>query len=197
MDPRDATSPSGPRPLGAVLAGGAATRLGGAKATAELAGRPLIAYPLEALARAGVEAVVVAKQDTLLGSLDVETITEPDEPRHPLAGVVAALKHAHPRSVVTLSCDAPFVSPMLLRVLASASSTTAVRSAGRAHPLIALYTVADLPRLEEAVAAGEPATQALESLEPDYIQAPETEAFNVNTPEDLAEAEERLRRLRS
>ncbi|MBK5220825.1 MAG: NTP transferase domain-containing protein, partial [Thermoleophilia bacterium] len=45
--------------LGAVLAGGSGSRIGGAKATVELAGRPLIAYPLAALEAAGVEAVVV------------------------------------------------------------------------------------------------------------------------------------------
>ena len=183
--------------LGAVLAGGAATRLGGTKATLELAGRPLIAYPLEALAQAGVEAVVVAKEDTALPSLDVPVITEPGEPRHPLAGVIAALSHAHPRPVLALPCDAPFISPMLLRVLASASSATAVRTKDRIHPLIALYTPANLSRLEEAVANGESATQALEALEPEWIQAPGKETFNVNTREDLARAEEILRQPRS
>ena len=53
-------------PLGAVLASGRGSRLGGAKATAELGGRPLISYPLVALAAAGIEAVVVAKGDTEL-----------------------------------------------------------------------------------------------------------------------------------
>jgi molybdopterin-guanine dinucleotide biosynthesis protein A len=55
------------RVLGVVLAGGRGSRLGGAKPTAELAGRPLISYPLAALAEAGLEAAVVAKPDTDLG----------------------------------------------------------------------------------------------------------------------------------
>ena len=132
-------------PLGAVLAGGAATRLGGAKATVELDGRPLIAYPLRALAEAQLEAIVVAKADSSLPPLDTPVVTEADEPRHPLAGIVAAMRHAGDRSVLVLPCDAPFLSPMLLRVLASATKTTAVRSAGRIHPLIALYVPEALP----------------------------------------------------
>lgn len=46
---------------GAVLAGGHGSRLGGAKPTADLAGRPLISYPLGALIAAGIEPFVVAK----------------------------------------------------------------------------------------------------------------------------------------
>jgi molybdenum cofactor guanylyltransferase len=189
---RPATPPA-PPPLGAVLAGGAATRLGGGKATVELAGRPLISYPLQALAQAGVTTVVVAKASSDLPPLESEVVTEPDEPRHPLAGVVAALKHAGSRGAVVLPCDVPFVSPMLLRVLRSAETTTAVRSGDHIHPLIAFYAGDDLERLELAVERGDSATAALESLEPDWIDAIERETFNVNTPEDLARAEDLLR----
>lgn len=172
-------------PLGAVLAGGAATRLGGAKATADLAGRPLISYPLDALRSAGLDAVVVAKSGSALPDLDVPVVTEPDEPRHPLAGVVVAMQHAGSRPVLALACDTPFLTTMLLRVLASATKPTAVRSAGRAHPLIALYPASCLPGLETALTDDTSATAALESLDPEWIEAPESETFNVNTPEDL------------
>ncbi|MDX6588033.1 MAG: molybdenum cofactor guanylyltransferase [Solirubrobacterales bacterium] len=184
-------------PLGAVLAGGAAARLGGAKATAELAGRPLISYPLEALAQAGIASFVVAKADSSLPALEVPIVTEPDEPRHPLAGVVAALAHAGTRGALVLPCDAPFVSPTLLRVLASAKSTTGVRSGGRIHPLFAFYSYESLEHLESATEAGDSATDALEDLDPDWIEAIERETFNVNSLADLARAEDLLRQPRS
>jgi molybdopterin-guanine dinucleotide biosynthesis protein A len=192
MSPR-----SGPPPLAAVLAGGAATRLGGAKAAVELVGRPLISYPLEAFAQAGMAPIVVAKNDSELPALDVRVITEPDEPRHPLAGVIAALRHAGSRGALILPCDAPFVSPMLVRVLATATSTAAVRAGGRIHPLIAFYAFEDLSHLEAATAAGEPAIETLGALEPEWIEAPESETFNVNTPDDLNRAEDLLREPRS
>jgi molybdenum cofactor guanylyltransferase len=180
-------------PMGAVLAGGAATRLGGVKATAELEGQPLISYPIAALAQAGIPPVVVAKANSELPPLKIPLVTEPDEPRHPLVGVVAALNHVGPRGAVVVPCDAPFVSPMLLRLLASAETTTAVRSGGRVHPLIAFYSHGDLESLRLAVENGDSATAALERLEPDWIEAIEREAFNVNTPRDLARAEDLLK----
>ena len=48
------------KPLGAVLAGGRGSRLGGRKATAEVLGRPLLDWTLEALRRSVEEVVVIA-----------------------------------------------------------------------------------------------------------------------------------------
>ncbi len=78
----------------AVLAGGRGRRLGGAKPLATLAGAPLIARPLAAAAAAGLPAVVVVKPATRLPALDVPVWEEPDEPVHPLLGIVTALERA-------------------------------------------------------------------------------------------------------
>ncbi|HEX6711829.1 MAG TPA: NTP transferase domain-containing protein, partial [Thermoleophilaceae bacterium] len=51
---------------GVVLAGGLGRRMGAPKATAMLVGRPLIAYPLDALGAVTDRVVVVAKRDTEL-----------------------------------------------------------------------------------------------------------------------------------
>ncbi len=195
---RVVTEPSPrPSPLAAVLAGGAGRRLGGAKPTTELAGEPLIAYPLRALAQAGLTPVVAAKAGTPLPDLDARIVIEPDEPRHPLAGVAEALRQSGRRGALVVPCDAPFRTSMLLRVLASAAKTTAVRSAGRPHPLIAFYAPEHLGRIAEAAMGSEPATQTLDDLGPEWIEAPERETFNVNTPADLARAEDMLKEPRS
>jgi molybdopterin-guanine dinucleotide biosynthesis protein A len=65
--------------------------MGAPKALAELGGAPLIARPLAAAAAAGLDAVVVAKEDTALPVLAVPVWHEPAEPVHPLLGVVTAL----------------------------------------------------------------------------------------------------------
>ena len=60
-------------PLGVVLAGGRGSRLGGAKATVPLAGRPLLFWALDALRPVVGEAFVLAKPATELQPLvDVE-----------------------------------------------------------------------------------------------------------------------------
>ncbi len=185
------------RALGAVLAGGAATRLGGAKATVALAGRPLIAYPLDALSAAGIEAVVVAKRDSPIPVLEVPIIGEPDEPHHPLAGVVAALHHADGRPVLVCPCDTPFITQATVEALATSGRTTFARTANRLHPLLALYLPDTVAPVERALASQVSATQAAESLGPDYLDLPERETFNVNTPADLTRAEAMLKPLRS
>jgi CTP:molybdopterin cytidylyltransferase MocA len=55
--------------LVAVLAGGLATRMGTAKASVDLCGRPLISYRLGAVRAAGLEPVVVAKRASRLPPL--------------------------------------------------------------------------------------------------------------------------------
>src|SRR5439155_10908431 len=67
-------------PVGVVLAGGAGRRMGGAKATALLAGRPLVAWAVEALRAGGLDEVAVAaKASTVLPALDVPVWLEPEE----------------------------------------------------------------------------------------------------------------------
>lgn len=176
------------RPLGAVLAGGAATRMGGTKATVDLAGRPLIAYPLAALAEAGLEGIVIAKPGTDLPTVGVSVIQEPAEPSHPLLGVTTALQRSGDRSVVVLPCDAPFVTRATVDLLVRAGAPAVTSAGERLHPLIAHYPPDALPGLSSAIERGDSATSAIEALAPVVLELSEREAFNVNTPDDLAYA---------
>jgi len=186
-----------PVAVGAVLAGGAGRRIGGAKATLELAARPLISYPLEAVAEAGLEPVVVAKRDSQLPPLDCPVIREPDRPRHPLCGVLAALRHAMARPVVVVGCDMPFASARLLAWLGSAPERLVVPSVdNRLQPLLARYGDELTPALETALANEEAMQRTVESLRPRVVAEaelaqfgnPQRLCFNVNTPADLEEA---------
>lgn len=186
---------------GAVLAGGRGTRLGGAKPTADLGGKPLIAYPLEALAAAGLDPFVVAKPD--LGAPEpggVDVIFEPAEPTHPLAGIVAALRHAG-GPVVVLGCDFPFVPPELLRFLAEAPEPLVVPApGGDSQPLVARWSPTLLPALEAALAREEAMRRTVAALEPRLLTDadlarfgdPDRVFFNVNTPADLRVAADLL-----
>jgi molybdopterin-guanine dinucleotide biosynthesis protein A len=185
------------RTLGVVLAGGRGSRLGGAKPTAELAGQSLISYPLAALAEAGLEAVVVAKPDTDLPPLDVDVLTEPAEPVHPMAGIVAALRQTG-RPIVVIGCDFPFVPAALLRALADAPEPLVIPApGGEPQPLVARWTPALLPALEAALDLEEPLRRTVAALSPRLLDDAELAPFgdparvffNVNTPADLRRAE--------
>lgn len=195
-------STSGSSALGAVLAGGLSTLAGEPKATAKLAGRPLVSYPLAALAEAGIEPAVVVKPDSQLPPLDCRVIHEPAEPVHPLAGLVAALEAADGHPVVALACDTPFVPADLLAWLAGLPDSIAVAfAAGRVHPLLGRYSadIAGLfaPALDEPM----PLTEAVVSLDPRLIGEPELArfgdpkriVFNVNSQAELQRAEELFR----
>jgi len=182
----------------AVLAGGRATRLGGAKATAELGGRPLIEHVLDA---AGPDAVVVAKPGTALPPLAVPVLEEPAEPSHPMAGIVEALRDSGGLPVLAVACDMPFVTHDLLAWLAELPEPLAVPALeGRLHPLLGRYPPELLGELEAALAARRPLRETVAGLGPYEIPASELEPFgdpgrllfNVNTPEDLQAAERLL-----
>ena len=181
-------------PVGAVLAGGFGTRLGApSKPAALLAGRPLISYPAGALRQVCGHVVVVCKADTRLPSLPGLDARwdEPDEPRHPLTGIVHALQTAG-GPVLVCAADMPFVDAATLQALMGPAGAAVVATTkGRLQPLLALYRPTSLQRLREAT-PGEPLTRSVEALEPVAVEvAPET-AFSINTPEDLRAAEARL-----
>lgn len=181
-------------PLGVLLAGGAARRMGGDKLRSPLLGRPLALWALDALRDVCDEVIVAAKGGTALPPLPagVQRLDEPDEPRHPLAGVVAALRHAGPGgATLVLAADLPLVPASLLRVLLAAPAEHAVAVAGeRVHPLCARLGPA---ALEAALQAGEPATRAVLALGPALVEAQAAWLLNVNEPEDLAAVEAALR----
>jgi len=195
---RDSTD-SGSAPVAAaVLAGGLATRMDGAKSGAELAGVPLIGHAVEAFRQAGLEPFIVTRGDRPSPLEGVEAVIEPDGPRHPLAGVAAAIRHAGGRDVIVLACDMPLLPPGLLAWLAGLPQGAAVPvSGGIPQPLAARYSPANLSVIESLLEGQMPARAVVEALDPRLIEDDELHDFgdpgrmffNVNTPEDLRRAE--------
>lgn len=190
MDEHDA-------PIGIVLAGGAGRRMGGGKARVELHGIPLLAFPVAALRTVLAEVVVVAKPDSALPPLaGVPVWTEPQEPRHPLAGIVHALERADGRPVLICAGDLPFVTPALVErlVAAPADGRPAVvpRAGGRLQPLLARYLPAAHAPLAAALAAPDgsgPLRELVAALDPRVVEVTDERSFfNVNAPEDLLTA---------
>jgi molybdopterin-guanine dinucleotide biosynthesis protein A len=180
--------------IGVVLAGGLGRRMGAPKATAPLDGRPLISYPLDALRAVTDRVVVVAKRDTELPP-GVERWDEPDDPRHPVAGITHALERAG-EPVLVAAADMPFASPQVLGLIAAelrpGLKAAAALCEGKLEPLLAAYAPEALGVLREA-APDEPLRRTVELLVPVLVDVAPDVVFNVNTPADLAEAQKRLR----
>jgi molybdenum cofactor guanylyltransferase len=185
----------------AVLAGGRGTRLGGAKATVELAGRPLVSRALDAASASGLESVVVAKRETQLPKLAQQVVLEPTQPVHPLCGVLAALdftaRRSPPIDVVLSACDMPFLTGSLLRWIAGLEGAAMARVGDRPQPLLARCTYEHRPALAAALSRERPLSAALAELEPRIVDErelsrfgdPQRLCFSVNDRDDLERAE--------
>jgi molybdopterin-guanine dinucleotide biosynthesis protein A len=179
--------------IGALLAGGSGSRLGRAsKPAAPLAGSPLAAYPARALAEVCDRVAVVCKRDTELPPLPgIERWDEPDEPRHPLTGIVHALETAG-GPVLICAADMPFVTADACRTLlqmASQGAAAVVATAdGVLSPTFGLYAPAALDSLR-AAPPDAPLSATVEALDPARVALPAALVRSVNTPEELAEAE--------
>ena len=184
--------------IGAVLAGGSGSRIGGAKATAQLDGQALISYPLAAALGALGSVAVVAKDDVELPQLDqrVELWIEPDEPRHPVIGVIEALRRAEGRAVVVIACDLPLLTSEVVALIAGADAEGSVAllasAAGRPQPLLARYEPGALELLLDFDTDG-PMTEQVMALMPTLVDVPAEASFNVNDLEQLKEVSRRLR----
>jgi molybdopterin-guanine dinucleotide biosynthesis protein A len=188
----------GPAAIGAVIAGGHGSRIGGGKAAVELGGRPLISHPLAAVEAAGLEPLVVAKADSELPPVGCTVIREDLEPRHPLCGILAALEFSGSRPLVAVGCDMPFLEAPLLAWLAARPERLVVPSLdGRALPFPGRYRHSLREDLERALAEERSMGETLAALSPRLLAGPELAAFgdperlcfNVNTRKDLARAE--------
>jgi molybdopterin-guanine dinucleotide biosynthesis protein A len=168
--------------------------MGGAKATRALGGRPLVSYPVAALAAVCERVAIVAKPGEEVPEVEgAERWDEPAEPRHPLTGIVHALERAG-EPVLVCAGDMPFVTPEALRTLLAAGGAAPAAvavAAGVLQPVLALYAPAALPTLR-AAEPDAPLTRTVEALDPARVALPPPLVRSVDTPEELAAAEAEL-----
>ena len=188
---------------GCVLAGGEGRRLGGVdKGLVALAGRPLVEHCLQRL-RPQVGALLISANRNLATyaafGLPVFDDARADH-AGPLAGCLGALRRATTRHVVTAACDSPFLPrdlvARLLDALTTAGAEIAVVSTnGRLQPVFALYAVSVADSLADYLDGGgrkvDTWLRRHALVEVDFSDA--AGAFmNINTPEELASASQRL-----
>lgn len=181
--------------IGAILAGGRGRRMGGDKPGRELAGRPLIAWPADALAAACEGVVVVAKADTELPELPgVERWDEPgSSDHHPARGIAFALERAG-GPVLVCAADMPFVTADACRRVAAGlgeGRACVAVAGGVMQPVLAAYAPAALNVFRDAPPDAA-LTRTVDSLGPTLVEVEERIARSVDTEEDLARAEAEL-----
>jgi molybdopterin-guanine dinucleotide biosynthesis protein A len=191
-----------------VLAGGLARRMGGGdKSLRFLAGRPILRHVMERLQPQVAALALNANGDPLrFADFGVPVIADPvaDNPG-PLAGILAGMlwaEQAVPGAthVLTVPGDTPFIPTDLAVRLdtvrgQSPADIAVAESEGIAHPVVALWPVDLAAPLQAAL--GEGMGRVWDFLDRyTVLRVPfAADGFdpflNINTPEDLAEAERR------
>ncbi|PID36479.1 MAG: molybdenum cofactor guanylyltransferase [Rhodobacterales bacterium] len=179
-----------------VIAGGQSRRMGRDKAGVALGAQPMLAHVVERLspqvARVAVNAPVAVE--------NVETIRS-EHALGPLSGVLAAMRWAEALGearVLTTPVDVPFFpADMAARLAACDAPVVMAESASGLHPVSAVWQVSQAEALAQFLAAGERKLRVFAAQiggERVRFDGDPDPFFNVNTPEELASAQKRLKK---
>ena len=179
---------------GAVLIGGASSRMGCLKQHLLIEGRTMAEVAVEALEDVA-ERVVIAGAGPVPKTLRrLERVADPVGVSGPMAGVLAAMRRATSAAWVVVACDMPHVAPAAVRWLIDQRGRGVQAVLPRVgeegvEPLLALYEPAVLQTLEELAAAGRWALHGLVGRPGVVCPIPPPDLAgawkNVNTPEQF------------
>lgn len=198
---------------GVLLAGGQSQRMGGGdKCLRPLGGRPILAHVIERAQPQVATLVLNANGDAArFASFGLPVVADDIAGfAGPLAGVLAGLDWAATHlpaatHVASFATDAPFLPRDLVAALRDgmregAYQLACAASDGRAHPVFGLWPLALREDLRQALVGGlrkvDQWTGRYRLIEVEFPAAPVDPFFNANRPEDLAEAERLVTRVR-
>lgn len=189
-----------------VLAGGEGRRMGGGKPQRLLGEQSLLARALDkATGFGGPVALGLRAGGAVEAPADIAIVTDWDGAMGPLASLAAGFDWAarvDAGYLQILPCDAPFVPSDLTAKLANtlrreARLAALPRSFGRLHPACGLWAIGARAFLAPYVATGRAAligfAQEIGFATVDWPDGGDDPFFNINSPTDLAAAEQRLR----
>lgn len=193
--------PRAATPVGVILAGGEASRMGGrAKGLTHVGGMRIIDRVAIAL-RAVVDELLVVSGRPDAGSWlpGVRVLADERPGLGPMGGIVTALRSTR-TDVLVVGWDMPFVTTRLLAPLlrgASAAPIVLWRCAGEVQPLCGLYRSSALPGLDAAIASGERGLgRTALAMGAELLPVDDRCGFfSVNCVDDLARAEALAREM--
>lgn len=190
----------------AINAGGKSSRMGSDKAFVDLFGQPMIEHILARVSSLGqAETILITNKPAEYAYLGLPMYTDVLPDKGSLGGIYTALHHSANDYALVIACDMPFLNPDLLRymvgLIAAAGGPYDVivpRVEGYPEGLHAIYRKSCLPFIRERLDAdrlkvigfyGQVRVRYLD--EPEYAPFdPRKLSFlNINTPEELAEAQ--------
>ena len=187
-----------------IQAGGESSRMGEDKALKTFLGRPMIQRVIERLSPIADEVIVTTNRPEEYAFLNLPLFADLKPGRGALGGLYTAIASAKHSIVAVVACDMPFASATLLeaasRLLIEEEVDVVIpRSEEGYEPLHAVYRRATcLPAIESAIEADQWRVIAwFTQVKVHLLTADEVKRYdllglafwNVNTPEEFAEAE--------
>jgi molybdopterin-guanine dinucleotide biosynthesis protein len=187
----------------ALLAGGRSVRMGEDKMLASFGGKTLVEWMRDRLAPAFPHVFLVTRHPERFHQLGLPVVNDALSDTGSAVGLYTAVLAAPTERVICLACDMPFVTPRFLRVLAERSEGYDVfvpRHGKFMQPLCAVYGKGTLDAYLAFIASG---GRRIFDIYPDlntgYLDLdggefgdPDELFMNVNTPEELEAARQRL-----
>jgi molybdopterin-guanine dinucleotide biosynthesis protein A len=184
-----------------ILAGGEGRRIGGAKPLRQLGKRRLINWALDR-AQCWSNVVAVAVRDFAQAPSVNAEIVQDDAVEGPFGGLAAGLKFVRTKGypfLLTIPADMPFLPPDLLDRLRAAIEDfgcAIASSGGHAHPVCGLWRASTLEKVDDYVLSGGRSLKGFSALvgaiEVEWAAGQKDPFFNINSADDLAEAEKRI-----
>jgi len=188
---------------GAILAGGASSRMGTNKALLEIGGEPLISRTYRTLANLFHEVIVVTNTPQDYDFLPCRKVPDLYPGIGSIAGLHAALAHSTAQRTFVTACDMPFVNPDIVRHLCTLQregyDAVIPFSEGGQEPLHAVYSSSCRNVFEKAINSGQRKildilagmkTRLVSWDEVQKVDGARMSFLNVNTPEEF----ERIRK---
>ena len=189
-----------------IQAGGMSSRMGEDKALKPFLGRPLIQRVIDRLAPIADEVIVTTNRPDEYAFLGLRLIADLKPGRGALGGLYTAVASAAFSQVAVVACDMPFASDVLFegarRLMVEEDADVVIAKTDEGYePFHALYRCETcLPAIEAAIEADQWKVISwfskvkVRELSPQEVKAFDPSGlcfWNLNTPEEFAEAEKR------
>ncbi len=185
----------------AILAGGKSSRMGTNKALVKLNKQTLIERVVEKVDDSVTKPIIITNTPEDFTFMKLPSFPDVIKNIGPLGGIYTALKHCNTTHCLIIACDLPFLTTELFRLLFDQGLTydvLAIDAGNGVEPLCAVYSMNCLPKIKKQLDRGNfRVTDFFSSVKTTIINLNREKQiyhpnmfFNINTPEDLKEAEE-------
>ena len=178
--------------LAVVLAGGRSSRMGRDKAFVRLAGTPLIEHALHRLTPQAERVIINSNADpTLFARYDVPVVADAAPGvAGPLAGIYTVLVRWPYTDIVTVAIDLPFIPADLVATLRGGDQAPCrYARPGLQHALAIWWPPHSHIALQDYLMTGRRDLHGWLQQHGEAVACAPALAFNVNTPDELRDAE--------